>query len=106
VSQILRTLAPLRDEATRVEYRAHGTAEWHSLTPVIEVRDYPSVSLDYGHAPTGTLFRVDLSPVTNAVVGMIDLRLHAEDPSGNSIELLLEPAFSVGFPGRRRAVGH
>ena len=103
LSQVLHRTAPIRDESVRVEYRAHGTADWTSLAPVIELRDYISETMDPLHVETGTLFRVDLSPVTNRIDGMIDLRLHAEDPSGNSIELLLEPAFSVGFPRRRSA---
>ena len=95
--------APFREAATRVEYRAHRSQEWHSLTPLPFARQYGT-----GHLRrdgVGTAFRVDLSTVTRQLIGPVDLRVHIEDDAGNTAELRLEPAFTVSAP-RRRAAGH
>lgn len=91
-----------REEAARVEYRLSGTADWKSLTPVVEGRHYENSR--YLRPGVGTVFSVDLSPAAAAQAGAIDVRIRIEDDAGNVSELLLEPAFLVGSSERRRAV--
>jgi hypothetical protein len=105
ISDITRTPEPLPDQSERVEYRAHGTTDWHSLSPVVVALDYVTTE-DLGHPPSGTLLRADLSGVTATISGLIDIRLQVQDLTGNAIELLLEPAFAVVAPPRTRAVRH
>ncbi|HET7433943.1 MAG TPA: S8 family serine peptidase [Thermoanaerobaculia bacterium] len=98
---------PPREAATVVEYRQHGYAEWRRLPMTIAARHYENNSFLLGGV--GTMFRVDLSSVAAELSGFVDLRLQVEDEDGNTSELLLEPAFSVGGErtgGRRRSVGH
>jgi hypothetical protein len=96
---------PIREEATRVDYRTRGTTEWRSLTPIVTARQYlESEQLPEG---VGTVYRVDLSTLTHTVLGAVDLRIHAEDDAGNATEMLLEPALAVrSESGRRRSVRH
>ena len=102
--RVNRERVPPREEATRAEYRAHGTTEWRPLAATLTARHYPfSRFLNGG---VGTMYRVDLGTVTSAVTGLVDVRVFAEDTAGNTVELRLEPAFSVGQFGRRRAVRH
>lgn len=56
-----------------------------------------------GHVPVGTLFPSDLSDVTAAGAGLVDVRFQFEDPSGNTYEYTLAPALTVDA-GRRRPV--
>jgi len=104
-SEVTRWPTPVLEQSERVEYRAHGTSDWHSLSTVVVARDY-GTNAELGHYPTGTLWRADLSRVTATTSGRIDLRLQVQDPAGNAIELLLEPAFAVVAPTRSRAVRH
>lgn len=93
---------PPREEATRVEYRVRGTSDWKPLTPLVQARQYQNgIGLRGG---VGTMYRVDLSSLTRDVQGAVDLRFHAEDTEGNTVDLVLEPALFVGNV-RRRAVG-
>ncbi|HKR65111.1 MAG TPA: hypothetical protein VJZ00_15360, partial [Thermoanaerobaculia bacterium] len=93
---------PPAEEATRVEYRAHGTTEWHPLTATLTARHYPySVFLNGG---VGTMYRADLTSIASSMIGGVDLRVFVEDKAGNSSELRLEPAFVVGESAKRRAV--
>ena len=95
---------PPREEATRVEYRAHGGADWHSLPVLIVARHYPtSVFLNGG---VGTMYQVDLGALTSTLIGAVDVRLSVEDLAGNRSELRLEPAFWIGDTGRRYSVRH
>lgn len=93
---------PPREEATRVEYRRRGTTAWKPLTALVHARDYQNNN--WLNAGTGTMYRVDLSAVTREIHGGVDIRIHAEDAGGNSVELLLEPALFVGEPSKPRAV--
>jgi subtilisin family serine protease len=94
---------PIRDAVTRVEYRAHGTQEWRPLTHAITARQHTNNGFLNGGV--GTVHRVDLSAITQEVLGGVDLRIHVEDEAGNTAEMRFEPAFFVGN-GRRRAVAH
>jgi subtilisin family serine protease len=92
---------PPREEATRVDYRVHGTSEWHPLPALIQERHYPfSVHLNGG---TGTMYRIDLAAATNPIGGSLDLRIYFEDMAGNNAELVLEPAVQLGLTTRRRS---
>jgi len=95
---------PPREEATRVEYRRHGTTEWRSLTPVVAARHYENNNFTRGGV--GTLYRVDLSALTREIIGPVDLRIHVEDTEGNPTDLRLEPALSIGTNSHRRSVRH
>jgi subtilisin family serine protease len=93
-------------EKTTASWRPHGAGEWQPLTPVIEAEEVANTSEEYaalGHPPMGTLFACDLADVTRQVGGPIDVRIHVEDVSGNTMETTLAPAFTV-VPGKRRAV--
>ncbi|HYC94012.1 MAG TPA: S8 family serine peptidase [Thermoanaerobaculia bacterium] len=93
--------APPREEATRVEYRLAGTTEWKPLLVSVDARHFEnSRILNPG---LGTIFRVDLSPVTREHSGSVALRIHAEDQAGNVSEVVLEPAFFVRGSARRRS---
>ncbi len=94
---------PPREEATRVEYRVRGMSDWRPLPATIEARHYQNNT--FLNAGVGTVYRADLSALAREIVGPVDLRLHVEDAEGNDVELVLEPAFSIGEP-RRRTVRH
>jgi hypothetical protein len=81
-------------EAVRVDYRAHGTSEWHALTPVLATQQGTSI------------FNAGLSAVTASIEGTIDLRLSVQSPGENRIEYVVEPAFVIGEVPRRRPVRH
>ncbi len=95
----------VRAEATSVRWKAHGSEVWHELPYTVVATGILTLeeALAAGHPSFGTVFRCDLAPVTREPA-LIDLQLHFEDPAGNSYEYLLAPAFSVGVPGRARAV--
>ena len=99
----------VRPEATRVQWRAHGATQWNALPATIvaeEIANGQEGFDELGHIPMGTVYRSDLSAVTEAGVPLIDLSLHFEDPSGNSYEWTLSPAFVVDQGSRKRAVRH
>jgi subtilisin family serine protease len=93
------------EEATRVEYRRHGSTSWSPLPPLLHERHYPFST--YFHGGVGTMYRVDLGAVTSQMLGAVDVRISAADEAGNTIELRLEPAFIIdeerprGRPVRR-----
>jgi hypothetical protein len=99
-----------REEATRVEYRLHGTSDWHPLPALAVARHIHSGSFLF--AGVGTMFRVDLSAVTGSSTGPIDLRFHIEDEPGNTATYTLAPAFIIDGDAppseapRRRSVRH
>jgi hypothetical protein len=89
---------PLRD-TTVVEYRAHGTSDWHPLPAVKVAAHFQNNSFLNGGV--GTMYRVDLGAVTSSLTGHVDLRLAIGDVSGNTTEIVLAPAFAVSEPRRR-----
>jgi subtilisin family serine protease len=96
---------PPREDATLVEYRQHGTSAWRPLPALVTARQYQNNSFLNGGV--GTVYRVDLSAVTAELVGAVDLRVKIEDATGNTSELLLEPAFTIASgSGKRHAVRH
>ncbi|HYO76774.1 MAG TPA: hypothetical protein VE010_09955, partial [Thermoanaerobaculia bacterium] len=95
---------PIREEMTRVEYRAHGSSEWRPLAPVVTARHYTRRFPLRGGV--GTMFRVDLSTVTGQIAGAVDLRMQIEDAAGNTAQVTLEPAFIVAPATRRRSARH
>jgi hypothetical protein len=105
LSQVTRYAALIADDSVHVEYRAHGAGEWLPLPAFIAGHDFGDPGA-LGHWMAGTLFQADLTPVTSQIEGPVDLRFHAADPAGNTIELLLEPAFTVGTAGKRRSSAH
>ncbi|HEV2721815.1 MAG TPA: S8 family serine peptidase [Thermoanaerobaculia bacterium] len=85
-------------EKTAVSWRPHGASDWQPLTPVIETEELTAT----GYPPMGTVYACDLSAATRQGAGTIDVRIHAEDASGNAMEYTLAPAFAVAV-GKRRA---
>ena len=102
---IWRWRVPPRESATFAEYRPHGTEEWRPLPAVVTVRHYDNNFVFFGGV--GTVFRADLTDVITQHPGPIDLRLRSEDETGNTIELVLTPAFrSTDHGPRRRSARH
>ncbi|HYI12040.1 MAG TPA: S8 family serine peptidase [Thermoanaerobaculia bacterium] len=96
---------PPNEEATRVEYRVHGTkGEWRPLPAMLTARHYRFSTYLIGGI--GTMYRVDLGALAAELRGPVDLRITVEDKAGNTSELKLEPAFSVGKMPHRRSVRH
>ena len=102
----------LKREATRVSFRAHGTANWTPLTPVHQGSDLGSVA-DLRRFPAGELYRADLSAVTRAGAEAVDLRIELEDAAGNRTTWTQSPAILVAGNGtppplrpKRRAARH
>ena len=91
---------PIRADATRVDYRLHGTTTWKPLPVTVTATEFDA-DAPVGHPPAGTTFRADLKNATTGTVGFVDLRVHVEDPSGNAIEAQLEPGMMVGTARRR-----
>ena len=88
--------------ATKVWVRLEGTTEWRPLQPLIQAEDFEPRTV--GDPPRGTIFECALSEVTESE-GLYDLRIDVEDPTGNSTETILQPAFEVvGAPKRTRPV--
>ena len=101
------TPALVAGERTTAAWRPHGASEWQPLTTTIELQEMPATPAEManlGHPPVGTVFGCDLSPATRSG-GAVDVRLHVEDPSGNSLEYVLAPAFVVTTDIRHRAAG-
>lgn len=102
---IWRWRVPPRESATFAEYRPHGTTEWRPLPAVVTARHYDNNTVLFGGV--GTVFRADLTGVITQFPGPIDLRLRSEDETGNTIELVLTPAFRSTDQGpRRRSIRH
>ncbi|HEX6087697.1 MAG TPA: S8 family serine peptidase [Thermoanaerobaculia bacterium] len=88
----------LKREATRVSFRAHGTATWIPLTPVHLGSDL-GVVLDLRRFPAGEMYRADLSAVTRAGADAVDLRIEIEDTAGNRTTWTQSPAIIVSGDG-------
>jgi hypothetical protein len=73
-------------DSTHLYYKKSGVEAWREL-PVTKVREDSSY---------GFLFAGNLSEVTSLDSIAIDLKIAAEDPSGNAIAWTQEPAFIVG----------
>jgi hypothetical protein len=99
----------LKRDATKVFYRAHGTANWISLTPVHQGSDLGSIDA-LRRFPAGEIYRADLGAVTRAGASAIDLRIEIEDVAGNQTTWTQSPAILVsgndGTPSKRRAARH
>ena len=91
---------PLKREATRVWYRAHGTTEWLPAPVVLAGEDNGSFDT-LGRIPAGDIFRADLSAAT-ANAGGVDVRVQTEDADGNQATWSQSPAFVVNA-GKGRA---
>jgi hypothetical protein len=92
------TTRELKREATRVSFRAHGTASWIPLTPVHLGSDL-GVVLDLRRFPVGEMYRADLSAVTRAGADAVDLRFEIEDVAGNRTTWTQSPAIIVAGDG-------
>jgi hypothetical protein len=95
-------------DKTTIQWRRHGSGTWQTLPFAVEAQEVVNSTQEFeelGHAAAGTVFGCDLSPVTAAVRGAVDVQFHVEDISGNSLDYVVSPAFVVG-EGRRRAVAH
>lgn len=89
---------PIRTDSMRVQWRPHLANRWTPLTASLVAEDDGA-----GHPNAGAVYRADLAAVTQAGPGAIDLWIRFEDPSGNSYDWTLAPAFSVETPSRRPA---
>ncbi|HEX9161064.1 MAG TPA: S8 family serine peptidase [Thermoanaerobaculia bacterium] len=91
---------------TSASWRAHGSPFWLPLAVTLEkteiARNFDEVNTVLGHPAAGSIFSSDLTAAIQTD-GAVDLRLHVEDPSGNSVDYELDEAFTVG-PARTRAV--
>jgi subtilisin family serine protease len=99
--------APVEPARTAVSWRPHDGSQWQPLAVRVEAIDMANGADGYanlGHPPVGVVFRCDLLPATSGPAGAIDLQIHVEDPSGNSLDYVLAPAFLVTPDLRRRAV--
>jgi hypothetical protein len=102
----------LKREATKLSYRAHGTATWVPLFPVYQGSDPGSVDTLH-RFPAGDMYRAELYAVTRAGTDAIDLRIEIEDLAGNRTTWTQSPAILITgnttpppLPGRRRAAPH
>ena len=94
---------PVDTSATHLSLRLHGAQTWTDVPVRITGGAMQPVVDQFKEAlPAGIDFRADakLSP------GYYDMKIEAQDRSGNRAELLLEPAFAVVAAGRGRAVQH
>ncbi|MGZ4809046.1 MAG: S8 family peptidase [Thermoanaerobaculia bacterium] len=90
------------ESRTTVSWRPHDAMEWLQLPVIVEAEDFGSFD-QLGHIPAGSMFTSDLWRVTSSTVGPVDVRVHVEDVSGNSIDYTAPSAFVVVANGRRRA---
>jgi hypothetical protein len=98
---------PVVAETARLQWRVHGAPTWNTLPITIVGHEIANGQAEFdalGHVPVGTVFRADLMPLTQSA-GLIDLLLRFEDPSGNTYEYTIAPAFAVRGE-RRRIVRH
>jgi hypothetical protein len=101
------TRLPVRAESTTAQWKPHASAAWQPLACTIGTTDIangPQAIDALGHLPIGTTFSCDVSGISVQTTGLIDLRLHVEDTSGNSIAYTVSPAFTVGPAVRSRSV--
>jgi subtilisin family serine protease len=97
----------VRAESTTAQWKPHANAAWQPLACTIGTTDVANGQQEIaalGHIPVGTTFSCDVSAIAAQTAGLIDLRLHVEDASGNSIGYTLSPAFTVGPAARSRSV--
>jgi hypothetical protein len=78
---------PVRD-STHVFYRDHRSTQWISV-PVSYIGSEPD--------GMGSVFQADLAAATAHDSAGIDLRIRLVDPSGNVADMVVSPAFQVGF---------
>ncbi|PYQ30050.1 MAG: hypothetical protein DMF56_10010 [Acidobacteria bacterium] len=103
----------LKREATKVFYRAHGSATWTPLTAVHQGSDLGDVA-QLRRFPAGEMYRTDLAAVTRAGADSVDLRIEIEDIAGNRTTWTQSPAIilsgDAGQPppptGKRRSARH
>jgi subtilisin family serine protease len=94
---------PVRIDATRLSVRPHGSSAW--IAAPVRVTGgamQPVEGKLERRLPLGIEFRADLQ----LAAGAYDLRIEAEDRTGNRTELVFEPAFAVVQTERRRTVRH
>ncbi|HEX6098180.1 MAG TPA: S8 family serine peptidase [Thermoanaerobaculia bacterium] len=99
---------PVVAETVRLRWKVHGTAEWRTLPLTIVGHEIANGQAEFdalGHIPVGTAFRADLAPITAAGAALIDLSLTVHDPSGNTYDYTMAPAFAVRGE-RRRTIRH
>jgi hypothetical protein len=95
-------------EKTIVRWRTHGVGQWQPLAFDVEAREIVNSRQELdalGHDGAGVVFGCDLSAVTATARGAVDVEIHVEDASGNTLDYLVAPAFAVNG-GKRRAVAH
>ena len=94
---------PVRVDATRLSVRPHGSSAWTAAPVRVTGGAMQAVEGELERRlPLGIEFRADLQ----LAPGAYDLRIEAEDRTGNRTELVLEPAFAVVQTERRRTVRH
>jgi hypothetical protein len=83
--------------------RLHGAQSWTDVPVRITGGAMQPVVDQYKEAlPAGIDFRADVQ----LPAGYYDMKIEAQDRSGNHAQLVLEPAFAVVAGARERAVGH
>jgi subtilisin family serine protease len=100
--------APVRAEATTVQWKPHASDAWRPLTCLAGTPDIANGQKDVdalGHIPAGTTFTCNVSGATDTA-GLVDVRIHVEDVPGNALTYTLSPAFTVEPAGRSRGVAH
>jgi hypothetical protein len=105
--QFLPALPSLRNAAA--SWRPHGATQWIPLSLRVEADDMATTSDEIdalGHLPIGRVFAADLATITQSA-GAVDILVHVDDDSGNSMDYVMAPAFSVADSiGHQRAVRH
>ncbi len=94
---------PIDQPATKVRFRRDG-GEWQTLDVTHETTDAAGTVSELGHRPSGSVFSVDLSRLTDRE-GLVDLAVEVADRSGQTISWILSPAIAIEAPVRVRQSG-
>jgi subtilisin family serine protease len=96
--------ALVRAESTSAQWKPHASDVWRPLSCTVVSTDVANGQTEVdalGHIPDGTAFTCSVSGITDQA-GVVDLRIHVADTSGNGFDYTLSPAFTVVTGGRTR----
>jgi hypothetical protein len=95
----LGNYGPINIDSTKLYFRRNGTPAWHSLAIERWMTDTADVA-----SPRGFVFKADITDAVQVDSTGIDIKIALQDPSGNTAEWSLEPAFGVGKFGIINAI--
>ncbi len=91
---LVQKYVSIAGDSTKLYYKMNGSANWISI-PIVKILEDTTV---------GVVYSADVTTTSHFDSAAIDLKIDVQDPSGNTAEWAMEPAYCVGKFGNLTAI--